>query len=307
MNIFNKRKEKLNRFKDYIYGSVKTVTPRKSVPDVIMVCPNCKAATTRETLEKHLYVCYNCFHHLTIGADERIKILLDAKSFREIDANATSKNHDYFCMYQEKLDQAISKTNHNEAFVGGIGKINGHKVCFGVLDSNFIMGSMGYVVGDKVTRLIETATKKKYPLILIIASGGARMQEGIISLMQMVKTSAALAIFNQAGGLYISILTKPTTGGVSASFAMLGDIILAEPDALIGFAGKRVIEKTINESLPDNFQTSEFLLERGFLDKIVKRSDLKRLISDLLEMHKQRRTQYDTIRMGKSFNSSRSK
>lgn len=307
MNIFNKQKEKLKQFKDYIHGGVKSISTKKTVPDVIELCPNCKMATTKKTLEDNLFVCEYCSYHFTIGVDERIKMILDTKSFKEIDAAVQSKNHDYFYMYQEKLDQAIQKTNQNEAFVGGIGKINKHKVCFGVLDSNFIMGSMGYVVGDKVTRLIELATKKKYPLILVIASGGARMQEGIISLMQMVKTSGALALFDQAGGLYISVLTKPTTGGVSASFAMLADIILAEPEALIGFAGKRVIEKTINESLPDEFQTAEFLLERGFLDKIVNRRNLRRMLSDLLDMHYRRRKPYDSIRLGKSSTGSRSK
>lgn len=289
MNIFSKRKEQLDRFKAYLHKDQDNQSIKRSVPEIIEVCPSCHGATTKDTLEKNMYVCNTCQHHFTLSADQRIAYLLDKNSFKEIDAHAKSANKDNFTMYQSKLDQAISKTGHNEAFVGGIGKINKHRVCFGVLDSNFIMGSMGYVVGDKITRLIETATKRKCPLILVIASGGARMQEGILSLMQMVKTSAALAQFDKVGGLYISILTKPTTGGVSASFAMLGDIILAEPKAIIGFAGKRVIEKTINETLPEEFQKAEFVLEKGFLDKIVTRQELRKTLSDLLDLHQHRR------------------
>jgi acetyl-CoA carboxylase carboxyl transferase subunit beta len=179
----------------------------------------------------------------------------------------------------------------NEAVVCGFGKINDITVCIGVLDSSFMMGSMGHVVGDKITRLIETAMDMGVPLIIISASGGARMQEGIISLMQMAKTAAALHRFDKASGLYISILTHPTTGGVTASFAMLGDVLISEPNALIGFAGRRVIEKTIKESLPEEFQSAEYLLEHGFLDMIVDRRHLKQVLTDCLKLH--RRDKYE--------------
>lgn len=290
MNIFNKRKEQLNRFKTYLNKKPKPLLEKKTVGDQVEVCPKCHIATTKEDLSKNLYVCEACHYHFSITANQRIKQLLDANSFYELDGDAKSLNPDSFFKYQDKLDEAINRTQHNEAFVGGVGKINKQKVCFGVLDSHFIMGSMGYVVGDKVTRLIEHATEKGYPLIIVSASGGARMQEGILSLMQMAKTSAALAQLDAAQGLYISILTSPTTGGVSASFAMLGDINIAEPKALIGFAGKRVIEKTINETLPDEFQKAEFVLDKGFLDMITPRSELKSVLSKLLTLHKIRRT-----------------
>jgi acetyl-CoA carboxylase carboxyl transferase subunit beta len=290
MNIFNKRKEQLSRFKTYLNKKPRQITEKKTVGDQIEVCPVCHIATTKEELENNFFVCEACEYHFSIGVNQRITQLLDANSFYEFDQEAKSLNPDSFFNYQGKLDQAIEKTGYNEAFVGGVGRINKHKVCFGVLDSHFIMGSMGYVVGDKVTRLIEHATEKGYPLILVSASGGARMQEGILSLMQMAKTSAALAQLDQAKGLYISILTSPTTGGVSASFAMLGDINIGEPKALIGFAGKRVIEKTINETLPPEFQRAEFVLEKGFLDMIVSRKELKSVLGKLLDIHKIRRT-----------------
>lgn len=289
MNIFNKRKEQLDRFKKYLNKSPKTVIEKKIVSDQVEVCPHCKGATTKTDLENNFFVCESCEHHFTIGADERIKQLLDYNTFEEFDKGAKSLNPDDFYKYQDKLDHAIESTHHNEAFVGGVGRIKKRNVCFGVLDSHFIMGSMGYVVGDKITRLIEYATEKRYPLILVSASGGARMQEGILSLMQMAKTSAALAQLDRAGGLYISILTKPTTGGVSASFAMLGDITIAEPKAVIGFAGKRVIEKTINETLPPEFQSAEFVLEKGFIDMIVSRPQLRNVLAKLLDLHNIRR------------------
>ncbi|MCD7808273.1 MAG: acetyl-CoA carboxylase carboxyl transferase subunit beta, partial [Erysipelotrichaceae bacterium] len=180
---------------------------------------------------------------------------------------------------------AKNATGLNEAGVGGTGKIDGIKVVICVMDSHFMMGSMGKVVGEKITRSVEHARKRRYPLIIVCTSGGARMQEGIDSLMQMAKVSAALKRFSNDGGLYISILTNPTTGGVSASFAMLGDIIIAEPKALIGFAGKRVIQNTIKQELPDDFQSAEFLLDKGFVDMIVERKELKKVVSDLLKMH----------------------
>lgn len=285
MNIFSKRKEQINRFKSFLNKSEKHSGEKKSISDTIEVCPSCQQAITLHDLEGNLFVCESCNYHFPIGAPERVKQLVDKNSFVEMDKEAQSSNEDDFINYQNKLDKAKEITGLQEAFVGGVAKINKQKVCIGVLDSRFIMGSMGYVVGDKVTRLIEHASAKKYPLILVSASGGARMQEGILSLVQMAKTSAALSLLEKNNVLYISVLTKPTTGGVSASFAMLGDINIAEPKALIGFAGKRVIEKTINETLPAEFQHAEFLLEKGFLDMIVQRNQLRQVLSDLLALH----------------------
>jgi acetyl-CoA carboxylase carboxyl transferase subunit beta len=211
--------------------------------------------------------------------------LCDEKSFKELYRSARSNKINNFPEYLKKLTKAQELTSLNEAVVTGIASINNQSVALAVMDSRFIMGSMGQIVGEKITRLIEVADKKKYPLIILSASGGARMQEGILSLFQMSKTASALARFDDHGGFYVSVLTHPTTGGVSASFAMLGDIILAEPKALIGFAGRRVIEKTMNEQLPEAFQKAEFLLEKGFVDRIVARKDLKTTLSTLIAMH----------------------
>ena len=190
-----------------------------------------------------------------------------------------------FPNYKEKLDKSMKKSKLKEGVITGEGRINGINSIIAVMDSNFMMGSMGTVVGEKITQAVERAIEKELPLIIFTASGGARMQEGILSLMQMAKVSSAIARLNEAGLLYVTVLTDPTTGGVTASFAMLGDIIISEPGALIGFAGRRVIEGTIKQSLPDNFQTAEFLLENGFIDKIVKRSELKSTIGDILMLH----------------------
>ena len=187
--------------------------------------------------------------------------------------------------YEEKINQNKDKSNLNEAVITGQGNICGKRVCAAIMDSNFMMGSMGSVVGEKITRLVEKAIQEKLPVILFCVSGGARMQEGIISLMQMAKTSSAIAKLDEAGLLYISVLTDPTTGGVTASFASLGDIILAEPGALIGFAGPRVIEQTIKQKLPEGFQSAEFLLEHGFIDKIVERKDMKNTLYNIVKMH----------------------
>jgi len=254
----------------------------------MQVCKLCKEPIAMSDLTHDLFVCSHCGFHFRIGAQERIRQLIDESTFAEIDGDALSHDADYFPGYGEKLIKARQSSGMNEAVVCGIGKIDRSDVCIGVLDANFMMGTMGSVVGDKITRLIEHAIELWYPLVIVSASGGARMQEGILSLMQMAKTAAALARFDAAGLLYISVLTHPTTGGVSASFAMLGDIQLAEPHALIGFAGKRVIEKTINEILPPHFQTAEFQLEKGFIDAIVARKDLKPTISSILTLHRAR-------------------
>ncbi len=251
----------------------------------IQCCDICQEPIPEEKLREQLFVCSHCGHHFRIGAYERIAQLIDAGTFIEVDAFASSLDLEHFPGYSEKLTQAKLATGMQEAVICGTGKLNGIDVAIGVLDANFMMGTMGYVVGDKITRLIELATLRRFPLILVSASGGARMQEGILSLMQMAKTTSALARFEQEHLLYLSVLTHPTTGGVSASFAMLGDINIAEPKALIGFAGKRVIEKTINETLPAPFQTSEFLLEKGFIDQIVARKDLKRTLFEMIQLH----------------------
>ncbi len=285
-NLFRKRQERLELFKSRRITSKNEVIRREVPENLIKNCEVCHKNTPYEEMMENLYVCPNCGHHLKISARERIRQLTDKRSFREMDRSVESKNEDNFPGYTAKLDKLKRATGLHEAVVTGVGKINGQKIAMAVMDSNFMMGSMGQVVGDKITRIIELATKRKLPLLISCTSGGARMQEGIMSLMQMAKTSAALKRFSDEGGFYISLLTHPTTGGVSASFAMLGDIIIAEPNALVGFAGKRVIENTINETLPKEFQRAEFLLEKGFIDMIVKRTDMKKTIYDLIMLHK---------------------
>ncbi len=226
-----------------------------------------------------------CNNHNRIGARERINELLDENTFIEYDAELKASNPLSFPDYNEKINIAIQKTGQNEAVITGEGKIIGENCVICVMDSNFMMGSMGSVVGEKITRAVEKATQKRFPVIIFSASGGARMQEGILSLMQMAKTSAALGRLSEEGLLYISVLTDPTTGGVTASFAMLGDIIISEPGALIGFAGPRVIEQTIRQKLPEGFQRAEFLLEKGFIDKIVCREDMRVTLCQILNIH----------------------
>ena len=284
-NLFKKRQERLHVFQN-ARKKIVHKTPKKEIPDhVFKTCDKCNEHIPYSDFIENHYVCPRCGYHLKISARERLRQLLDVSTFKEFDKDVTTKNEDHFIGYDEKLDKYKRATGLNDAVVCGVGKINNQKVAIAIMDSNFMMGSMGEVVGEKITRLIEYATKKKLPLIISCTSGGARMQEGIIALMQMAKTSSAIKRFSDYGGFYISILTNPTTGGVSASFAMLGDIILAEPDALIGFAGRRVIEKTINEVLPPNFQRAEFLLEKGFVDRIVERKEMKQTLSDLIAFH----------------------
>ena len=285
-NLFKKRQERLELFKSRrIKKSNETI--RKEVPEnLVKNCEICHKNTPYEEMMKNFYVCPNCGHHLKISARERIRQLTDNRTFREIDKNLESINTEDFPGYTQKLDKSKKSTGLHEAVITGIGKINGERVAMAVMDSNFMMGSMGQVVGEKITRITEYAMKRNLPLLISSTSGGARMQEGIVSLMQMVKTSMALKRFSDAGGFYISLITHPTTGGVSASFAMLGDIIIAEPDALIGFAGKRVIENTIKETLPKEFQRAEFLLEKGFVDMVVNRKDMKKTLYDLIVFHK---------------------
>ena len=249
-------------------------------------CDSCKEILYKEDVHKNYSVCPNCGKHFRISARRRLEQIVDENTFEEMDSNLQTTDPLQFEGYTKKIALLQEKTKINEAVKTGIGKINGEQAVIAIMDGNFLMGSMGCVVGEKITRAIETAIEKRLPLIMFCVSGGARMQEGIISLMQMAKTSSALAKLDDAGLLYISVLTDPTTGGVTASFAMLGDIILAEPDALIGFAGPRVIEQTLKQNLPEGFQRSEFLLEHGFIDKIVTRKDMKDTLSQILKLHK---------------------
>ena len=248
-------------------------------------CDKCKEILYKEDVHKNFSVCPNCGKHFRLSARRRIKQIADEGTFEEIGADILTKNPLNFDGYMKKITSLKEKTKIEEAVKCGTCEINGEKVVLAVMDGNFMMGSMGSAVGERITLAIETSIEKRLPLIIFCVSGGARMQEGIVSLMQMAKTSSALAKHNEAGLLYISVLTDPTTGGVTASFASLGDIILAEPDALIGFAGPRVIEQTIKQKLPDGFQRSEFLLEHGFIDKIVERKDMKDTLYNLLKLH----------------------
>lgn len=248
-------------------------------------CDNCKEILYKEDVKNNYSVCPNCNKHFRLSSRRRIDQIIDEGTFEETDSNLHTTDPIKFEGYMQKIKLLEEKTKIKEAVKTGIGKINGINVAIAVMDANFLMGSMGEVVGEKITRLIEKAIEKHLPLIIFCASGGARMQEGMVSLMQMAKTSAALSKLNKAGLLYISILTDPTTGGVTASFASLGDIILAEPKALIGFAGPRVIEQTINQKLPEGFQRAEFLLEHGFVDRIVERKDMKQELYKILKLH----------------------
>ena len=248
-------------------------------------CDNCKEILYKEDVRNNYSVCPNCGKHFRLSSRRRISQIIDDGTFEETDSNLQTTDPIKFEGYTQKIKLLEEKTKIKEAVKTGTGKINGINVAIAVMDANFLMGSMGEVVGEKITRLIEKAIKKHLPLIIFCASGGARMQEGMVSLMQMAKTSSALSKLNKAGLLYISVLTDPTTGGVTASFASLGDIILAEPKALIGFAGPRVIEQTINQKLPEGFQRSEFLLEHGFIDRIVERKDMKEELYKILKLH----------------------
>lgn len=248
-------------------------------------CKSCGQVIFKKSLIESAYVCQHCKKHFRMTAYDRLTVTVDQDSFQELFTDLTGKNFLDFKGYDEKIAALKERTGLHEGIVTGLATIDGLQVAIGVMDSHFLMGSMGAVVGEKVTLLVEKATELSLPVIIFTASGGARMQEGIISLMQMAKTSAALKRHSDAGGLYITVLTDPTTGGVTASFAMLGDIILAEPGALIGFAGPRVIRDTIRQELPDGFQKAEFLLEHGFVDKIVDRDQMRGTLSRILALH----------------------
>ena len=276
-NVFTRRREKLLALKNLRSGG-----PRSAPAPA---CPACGAEVPRGELHKNLYVCPRCGHHHAVSAYYRLSLVLDPGTFRELDERLASADPLAFPGYAGKLADAGRRTGLSEAVVTATGRIEGRRTAVGVLDSRFFMGSMSAAVGEKVTRLVEYAEKNRLPLILFSASGGARMQEGILSLMQMAKTAAALEHFSAAGGLYISVLTHPTTGGVTASFASLGDYMLAEPQALVGFAGPRVVEQTIGQPVPEGFQSAEYQLSHGFLDAVVPRKELRATLSRLLRLH----------------------
>ena len=259
---------------------------RPEVPEgLLRKCNKCGAAIIAEDVKQGNYICPKCGGYFRIHAYRRIQMVIDEGTFEEWDHDLTGGNPVNYKGYPEKVQALQEKTGLKEAVVTGRGKINGRETAIAVCDGRFLMASMGWAVGEKITRAVERATEEKLPVIIFACSGGARMQEGITSLMQMAKTSAALERHSKAGLLYVSVLMEPTTGGVTASFAMLGDIILAEPGALIGFAGPRVIEQTIRQKLPKGFQRAEFLVEHGFVDDIVRREDLKETLGKILEMH----------------------
>lgn len=263
---------------------------KPDIPEGILVkCSKCGKAIYRKDLLKRFKICDECGEHLTVFAYERIRMILDKGTFEEFHKQWSTKDPLNFPGYNDKIVKLQSETGLMEGVIIGKGKIDNIETMIAVMDSSFMMGSMGTVVGNKITRLFEKATEAKLPIIIFAASGGARMQEGILSLMQMAKVSAAAAKHSKEGLLYISVLTNPTTGGVSASFAMEGDIILAEPNCLIGFAGPRVIEQTIGQKLPEGFQRAEFLLKHGFIDAIIKRNELKQTLATLLKLHSYRK------------------
>lgn len=279
-NVFKKTRIAVGR-KNYI-----TFTRRPEVPEgLLRKCNKCGGAIIAEDVKKDHYICPKCGGYFRVHARRRIEMITDEGSFEEWDSDLQGGNPLEYKGYEEKLKKLQEKTGLSEAVVTGKAKIDGREAAIGVCDGRFLMASMGEAVGEKIARAVERATKERLPVILFACSGGARMQEGIVSLMQMAKTSAALKRHSDAGLLYISVLTDPTTGGVTASFAMLGDVILAEPKALIGFAGPRVIEQTIGQKLPEGFQRAEFLLEHGFLDAIVERPQMKAVLSKILALH----------------------
>ncbi|MEE1014934.1 MAG: acetyl-CoA carboxylase, carboxyltransferase subunit beta [Lachnospiraceae bacterium] len=276
-DIFHKRKKSLNHLLDL---------RKPSRVEAKITCPHCKEEVLVRQVKENHKICPKCGFYFPMTPEERILSLADTKSFREQDKKLRTGNPLDFPEYEEKLAANEERTGHMDAVMTGTMMLNGIETAIAVMDGRFLMGSMGTVVGEKIVRITEYAGKKKLPLIIFSASGGARMQEGLFSLMQMAKTSAAVEKFKKDGGLFISVLTNPTTGGVSASFANLGDIIIAEPKALICFAGPRVIEQTIGQKLPKGFQRAEFLLEHGMVDMVTERKDLKEVLYKILKMHR---------------------
>ena len=290
-SLFDKVKERAAASIESVEAAVKTAAPKNLVKpeipnDLMWQCPRCRKGVFIEKLEANKKVCPECSYHSRITAAERIAQIADKESFEEINANLSSKNPLGFPGYTEKVSGLTAKTHLNDGVVTGRCSIRGISVILGVMDSRFMMASMGTVAGEKITRAFEEATKEKLPIIFFTASGGARMQEGILSLMQMAKTSAAVKRHSDAGLLYMTVLTDPTTGGVTASFASLGDIIIAEPKVLVGFAGRTVIEDTIKQRLPEDFQSAEFMLAHGFVDMIIPRVQIRRTLAHLLLLHR---------------------
>ena len=274
------------RRKDQFVGKVSQDTDEGG--GLWVKCSECSQVAYRKDLISNFNVCSNCGHHNRINSDERINIIADKNSFEEFDSSLSPTDPLGFKdrrSYADRIKESQAGTGLRDGVVTGICSVNSMPLALAVMDFRFMGGSMGSVVGEKITRIIERATLENFPILIVCASGGARMQEGMLSLMQMAKISGALKKHKEKNLLYMPLLTHPTTGGVTASFAMLGDLILAEPKALIGFAGRRVIEQTLREKLPDNFQTAEYLLEHGFVDVIVKRKDLKNTLTKILKIH----------------------
>ena len=272
--------------------NIQTNNPKQDVPDGMWIkCPECGEMMHKKQWEANTYLCIKCGHHFRIGSQEYISILLDENSFSEIDRKMRSVDPLEFTdtkPYKKRIDDSIKNTDLYDSIKCGTGKINGLDVVFCCMDFEFIGGSMGSVVGEKISRAVDKSIKTEYPLIIISQSGGARMMEGAISLMQLAKTSSKLAQLADRGILYISLLTNPTTGGASASYSMLGDLNIAEPNALIAFAGPRIVKQATGKDLPKGFQRSEFLLEHGFIDLIVNRKDMKDKLSQLIKLIKQK-------------------
>ena len=272
--------------KNELEGHEENPENKPYIPDELWVkCPVCKNVMLSSDLEDNYKVCMKCGYHFRIPARQRIEMTVDEGTFSEFDADMMSSNIIDFPEYTRKLKNAKINSGENESVITGICEIGGQKTVIAVMNSQFMMGSMGTVTGEKITRAFEYASENRLPVVIFTVSGGARMQEGILSLMQMAKTSGAVKLHSDKGLLYITVLTDPTTGGVTASFAMEGDIILSEPHALIGFAGPRVLEQTIRQKLPKDFQSAEFLLEKGFVDAVVERKDMKNTLAKLLKLH----------------------
>ncbi|XVG95299.1 acetyl-CoA carboxylase carboxyltransferase subunit alpha [Eubacteriales bacterium KG127] len=284
--FFNEKKELLKTIKKIVRSEKPLEKIREE--NEILICPKCGKEEKRSELRENLYVCSACGYHRHLTGIARLKMICDYGSFREFGRWIKDYDPLNFPGYKEKTKKAREKTSMPEAVITGTARIEGHKIVIGVMDGRFLMASMGMAVGEKITRAAEYARKKSLPLIIFSASGGARMQEGIVSLMQMAKTSAAIRRLDKSGNLFISVMTDPTTGGVTASFASLGDIQIAEPGALIGFAGPRVIKQTIRQDLPEDFQRAEFLKEHGFVDQVVNRKELRQRLADILSLHEKK-------------------
>lgn len=288
ISIKPERKNAVTYRKEEVQAEVMTPPPaadQQKIPGSTVVCPACKREVNKAEVEKNKYVCYECGSYFRVRTKNRIRMVADAGTFEPWFEYLESENPLDFPEYTQKVEAAREKTGLHEAVTIGRCKIYGEETVLGICDARFLMSSMGHVVGEKIALGVERATDLKLPVILFCCSGGARMQEGIISLMQMAKTSGAVARHSEKGLLYITVMTDPTTGGVTASFASLGDIIIAEPKALIGFTGRRVIEGTIKQRLPDDFQLAEFMLDKGFVDMIVERKKMRSVLSDILLIH----------------------